>query len=62
MEWIYRFTDSTLREHWLFEPAMTIGRLTGRYVACCGATLLPASLAAPPARACHRCRRSPLLV
>lgn len=61
MEWLYRFTDSTLREHWLLEPAMTIGRLTGHYVACCGATLLPASLTAPPRRPCPHCRRSPLL-
>jgi len=50
-------TDTTATTHLVTEPAMTIGRRFGRYVACCGAEVLAASLAEPERGYCRACAR-----
>jgi hypothetical protein len=56
-----RLTDVQAREHMINEAGMQLGRITGYYVALCGRTTWPASLAAPPGRPCPACWASPLL-
>lgn len=56
-----RLTDADGWEHWVNEEAMVLGRLTGWYVTLCGWTVAPASLTAPPGRACRYCRESQLV-
>jgi hypothetical protein len=48
-------------EHVINEAAMQLGRMTGYYVALCGFVVWPASLTAPPGKACRACYVSPLL-
>jgi hypothetical protein len=59
---IYGLTDVGGTEHYVNENASIIGRITGQYVALCGATFLPASLMAGPARRCSGCSGSSLLI
>lgn len=50
-------TDTGGIAHLVTEDAMIVGRCHGRYVACCGAEILPASLTEPERGYCRACAR-----
>jgi hypothetical protein len=43
--------------HLVTEDAMVVGRLSGRYVGCCGVEVLAGSLTEPESGSCKGCRR-----
>jgi hypothetical protein len=57
---LMQLTDVQGWEHIVTEETMQLGRITGMYVTLCGYAVAPASLTAPPGRACSACRASPL--
>ena len=58
MTWV---TDTFRCEHWVTDEAMTLGKITGRYVGLCSQIFLPASLVEMPQARCGLCLGSLLL-
>ncbi|MGH3838297.1 MAG: hypothetical protein ACRDSF_21765 [Pseudonocardiaceae bacterium] len=54
---VIEMVDTSGEAHFLTDAAAVAGRRGGgRYLALCGAEVIPASLTAPPERGCRPCR------